>query len=161
VVTLVKLHPLRLRLAVPERDAGAVRVGQAVRVTVEGAPREAGGRVARVSPAISEQSRTLLLEAEVNNQDGALRPGAFAQADIVVAGDLRVITLPAAAVVTFAGVERVLTVKDGRAVEVRVQTGRRLGEDVEIVSGVSAGTRVVARPGNLATGQPVTTTDAP
>jgi len=161
VVTLVKLHPLRLRLAVPERDAGAVRVGQAVRVTVEGAPREARGRVARVSPAISEQNRTLLVEAEVNNEDALLRPGAFAKGDIVVAGDVRVITVPAAAVVTFAGVEKVLTVKDGRAVEVRVQTGRRLGDDVEIVSGVSAGTRVVAQPGNLATGQPITAADAP
>jgi RND family efflux transporter MFP subunit len=160
VVTLVKLHPLRLRLAVPERDAGAVRIGQAVRVAVEGASREAIGRVARVSPAISEQNRTLLVEAEVNNEDASLRPGAFAQADIVVAGDVRVVTVPAAAVVTFAGVERVLTVKDGRAVEVRVQTGRRLGDDVEIVSGVPAGTRVIARPGNLATGQPVTISDA-
>ncbi|RPI08548.1 MAG: efflux RND transporter periplasmic adaptor subunit [Zetaproteobacteria bacterium] len=161
VATLVKVHPLRLRLAVPERDAAAVRVGQAVRVTVEGVSREARGRVARVSPAISEQNRTLLVEAEVNNEDALLRPGTFATADIVVAGDVRVVTVPAAAVVTFAGVEKVLTVKDDKTVEVRVQTGRRLGDRVEIVAGISTGARVVAQPGNLTAGQPVTATDAP
>src|SRR3972149_1894654 len=56
-VTLVKLPPLRLRLAVPERDATAVRVGQPVVVTVEGAAGEHRGRVARISPALSEQKR--------------------------------------------------------------------------------------------------------
>ena len=161
LATLVKLHPLRLRLSVPEREAGAVRVGQSVRVSVEGVAQGARGRVARVSPAISEQNRTLLVEAEVHNEDGALRPGAFARADIVVAGDVRVVSVPSTAVVTFAGVEKVLTVRDDRAVEVRVQTGRRLGDSVEIVSGIPAGSRVIVQPGNLAAGQPVTTTAAP
>jgi RND family efflux transporter MFP subunit len=155
VVTLVKLHPLRLRIAVPERDATAVRVGQPVVVTVEGVAGEHRGRVARISPAISEQNRTLLVEAEVPNEGAALRPGAFAKADIVLAGDLRVVTVPAAAVVTFAGVEKVLTVDKGRVVEVRVTTGRRLGDRVEIVTGIAAGTPVVGQPGNLTGGQPV------
>jgi RND family efflux transporter MFP subunit len=155
VVTLVKLHPLRLRLAVPERDATAVRIGQAVVVTVEGAAGEHRGRVARISPAISEQNRTLLVEAEVPNESAVLRPGAFAKADIVLAGDLRVVTVPATAIVTFAGVEKVLTVDKGRAVEVRVTTGRRLGDRVEIVTGIAAGTPVVGQPGNLTGGQPV------
>jgi RND family efflux transporter MFP subunit len=156
VVTLVKLHPLRLRLAVPERDATAVRIGQAVVVTVEGAAGEHRGRVARISPAISEQNRTLLVEAEVPNESAVLRPGAFAKADIVLAGDLRVVTVPATAIVTFAGVEKVLTVDKGRAVEVRVTTGRRLGDRVEIVSGIATGTPVVGQPGNLTGGQLVT-----
>jgi RND family efflux transporter MFP subunit len=155
VVTLVKLHPLRLRLAVPEREAAGVRVGQPVLVAVEGAPGEHRGRVARISPAISEQSRTLMVEAEVPNEGAALRPGAFAKAEIVVTSDVRIVTVPAGAVVTFAGVEKVLTVNQGRAVEVRVQSGRRLGDRVEIVAGVKAGTPVVEQPGNLTAGQPV------
>jgi RND family efflux transporter MFP subunit len=155
VATIVKLHPLRLRLAVPEREAGGVRVGQPVVVSVEGTSDEHRGRVARLSPAISEQNRTLLIEAEVPNERGALRPGAFAKADIVVAGDVRVVTVPASAVVTFAGIEKVLTVEQGKAVEVRIQTGRRAGDRVEVVAGVAAGTPVIARPGNLTAGQAV------
>ena len=156
VVTIVKLHPLRLRLAVPERDSTAVRVGQSVLVSVEGVAGEHTGKVARVSPSISEQNRTLLIEAEVPNERTALRPGAFAKADIVLAGGVRIITVPATAVVTFAGVEKVLIVDKDKAAERRVQTGRRLGDRVEIVAGVPAGTPVVTQPGNLTAGQPVT-----
>jgi RND family efflux transporter MFP subunit len=155
VATIVKLHPLRLRLAVPERDASGVRIGQGVIVAVEGVAGDHRARVVRLAPAISEQNRTLLVEAEVPNDNAALRPGAFAKADIVVAGDVRVTTIPADSVVTFAGVEKVLTVDKGKAVEMRVQTGRRQGDRVEIVSGVKPGALVVARPGTLTAGQPV------
>jgi multidrug efflux pump subunit AcrA (membrane-fusion protein) len=126
-----------------------------VLVAVEGAAGEHPGRIARISPAISEQTRTLMVEAEVPNESAALRPGAFARADVIVASDVRVVTVPATAVVTFAGVEKVLTVDNKRAAEVRVQTGRRLGDRVEIVAGLRAGTAVVAQPGNLTAGQPV------
>jgi multidrug efflux pump subunit AcrA (membrane-fusion protein) len=56
----------------------------------------------------------------------------------------------------FAGVEKVLVVREGRTAEVRVTTGRRLGEDVEILDGVKRGEAVVAVPGNLTGGQSVT-----
>jgi multidrug efflux pump subunit AcrA (membrane-fusion protein) len=67
-----------------------------------------------------------------------------------------VITVPTTAIVTFAGVEKVFTVDKGRSAEVRVMTGRRLGDRVEVVTGITAGTPVVAQPGNLTGGQPVT-----
>jgi RND family efflux transporter MFP subunit len=156
VATIVKLHPLRLKLAVPERESATVRVGQSVFVTVDGVQGEHTGKVARISPAISEQSRTLLIEAEVPNERAALRPGAFAKADIVLSGAVRVITVPATSVVTFAGVEKVLTVDKNKAVERRIQTGRRRGDRIEIAAGLPAGTPVVAEPGNLTAGQPVT-----
>jgi RND family efflux transporter MFP subunit len=157
VVTLVRLHPLRLRLLVPEREVASVRRGQPVRVTVEGGTADVQqGTVVRLSPAIAEQSRTLLIEAEVPNAKGALSPGAFARAEIVVQEDQRIVAVPAAALVTFAGVEKVLTVKDGKSEELRVQTGRRLGDRVEILSGVKAGQPVIVPPGNLTGGQAVT-----
>src|SRR5713101_3317458 len=72
VATLVKIHPLRLQLAVPERAAANVRVGQDVRVSVDGDAGVHAGRVVRLSPSIQEQNRTLMLEAEVPNQAGTL-----------------------------------------------------------------------------------------
>src|SRR6185295_9174126 len=51
IVSLVQMNPLRLRTAVPEREARTIRTGQAVRVTVEGAPGIHDGRVARISPS--------------------------------------------------------------------------------------------------------------
>jgi len=155
VVTVVRLHPLRLRLSVPEREAAAVRPGQPVRITVDGSTAVHQGTVARLSPAIAEQNRTLLIEAEVPNTSNRLRPGAFAKAEVAVQADERVVTVPATALVTFAGVEKVLTVRDGKSEELRVTTGRRLGDLVEVVSGVKAGQPVIAVPGNLTGGQAV------
>jgi RND family efflux transporter MFP subunit len=158
VVILVRMHPLRLRLAIPERDSVGVRVGQPVKLTVDGAPGPHNGRVARISPAISEENRTLLVEAEVPNQDGRLRPGAFARAEIETLAEESAVLVPASAVVSFAGIDKVMGVEGGKAVEKRVKTGRRTGDRVEILEGIAAGDPVVLAPGNLVGGQPVQTT---
>jgi len=158
VVQLVRIHPLRLRVAVPERDAAAVRIGQPVRVRPEGASAEHSGRVVRLSPAIQEQNRTLVVEAEVANAEGRLRPGSFARAEIVVEPDRAAVLVPATAIVTFAGIEKVFGVKDGLAVEKRIRTGRRSADRVEVLEGLASGEQVVVDPGNLAGGLPVTVT---
>ncbi|MET0690450.1 MAG: efflux RND transporter periplasmic adaptor subunit [Candidatus Binatia bacterium] len=155
VVTLVRTDPLRLRLAVPEREAGLVRIGQSVDLTVEGDPNKYQGRVARLSPSIAENNRTLMIEAEVPNLRGNLRPGSFAKADILVEAGQRIVTVPLNAIVTFAGIEKVLTVAKNSAVEKRVHTGRRLDNQVEILDGISVGEPVIVQPGNLVGGQPV------
>jgi RND family efflux transporter MFP subunit len=155
VVTLVRVHPLRLRLAVPERDAASVRVGQPVKLTIEGDPVEHTGRVARISPSISEDNRTLLVEAEVPNPDGRLRPGSFARAGIETVAAESTVLVPLSAVVSFAGIDKVMGVEAGKAVERRVRTGRRTGDRVEILEGVAAGDPVVVAPGNLVGGQAV------
>jgi RND family efflux transporter MFP subunit len=156
VLVLVRVHPLRLRLDVPEREAAGIRIGQPVQLTVEGEPEPQTGRVARISPALSEQSRTLLVEAEVPNPTGRLRPGSFAKAEIVTKAGEPAVLVPVSAVITFAGVEKVLGVEDGKAVEKRVRTGRHDGDRVEILEGAAAGDLVVIEPGNLVDGQPVT-----
>jgi RND family efflux transporter MFP subunit len=155
-VTIVRLHPLRLRLEVPEREAQGIRVGQSVRVLVEGeTSRSHSGRIARLSPAFEEQSRTLIIEAEVENRQGWLRPGSFARAEIETTATSEAIMVPASAIVTFAGIQKVFTVKDGKAVERTVIAGRREQDDVA-VEGIEAGVRVVLSPGNLVAGQTVT-----
>jgi RND family efflux transporter MFP subunit len=158
VVVLVRVHPLRLRVTVPERDAAAIRAGQSVRVRLEGDAAEHEGRVSRLSPALQEQNRTLSVEAEVPNPQGKLRPGAFARAEIVVEADRKAVLIPASAIVAFAGMEKVIGVKDGRAVEKRIRTGRRVGDRVEVLEGLALGEPVVVEPGNLAGGQPVAVT---
>jgi len=159
IVTLVRVHPLRLKLAVPEREAAGVAVGQQVRLSVEGDQEIHTGRVARLSPSIAEGSRTLMLEAEIPNPDGQLRPGAFASAEIVTESDQPVVFVPLSAIVTFAGMEKVIVVEDGRTIEKRVRTGRRNGEHVELLEGVKEGENVVVEPGNLVAGQTVTIVD--
>jgi len=156
VATMVRVHPLRLRVPVPEREGTGVRVGHAVTLTVEGDPTLYRGRVVRLSPIVQEQNRTLLVEAEVPNERGFLRPGSFARVEIMTEVSQPLVTVPSTAIIVFAGVEKVLVVRQGKTAEVRVTTGRRLGSDVEIVEGLKRGDPVVTVPGNLTGGQAVT-----
>lgn len=154
IVTIVKINPLRLRAEVPEREARGVRAGQNVRVTVEGDANAYAGRITRLSPTIAEQNRILIVEADINN-DGRLRPGSFAQAAIITDDSSIAVTVPTNAIITFAGIEKVIIVKDGKAVEKPVTTGRRAADWTEIVSGINLGEAVVVDPGNLQSGQAV------
>jgi len=159
VLVLVRADPLRLRLEVSERHAGAIRTGQVLRVRVEGHPNAVTGQIARVSPAITEQNRMLIVEADIAN-DGALRPGLFARAEIVTQENEPGLAIPTAALIVFAGIEKVVTVQDGKAREKTLITGRRGDGWVEILTGLKAGELVVLEPGSLRTGQPVRATEA-
>jgi RND family efflux transporter MFP subunit len=157
VVTIVRLHPLRLRLETPEREAQGIKVGHSVSVVVDGDNQQSyTGRVARLSPAFQEQSRTLIIEAEVDNQHGKLRPGSFAKAEIQTSVTSDVVMVPAAAIVTFAGIQKVFSVKDNKAVEKNVMVGRRDGDWV-VVEGLEANAPVILSPGTLVSGQSVLT----
>jgi RND family efflux transporter MFP subunit len=112
--------------------------------------------VRRTSPAIDAQNRTLRVEVEVQNKDGALRPGAFARGAILVHTDPDALCVPQSAVITFAGLQKVLVVRDGKAVEQRVRTGRRLDDQVEILQGLNEGDPVIVEPADLTGGHPVT-----
>ena len=144
VLILVKLTPLRLRLDVPEREASNVRKGQevAVRGWVEG-------------------SGTDIAEAEVDNTKGLLRPGSFARAEIVTDSGQDSLVVPGSSVLVFAGIEKVITVKEGKALEQPITTGRRTGESVEVLSGLTEGEPVVVKPGSLQTGVAVEISSGP
>ncbi len=154
VVDIVRMDPLRLRAEVPERDAHNVRSGQNVRVTVDGDANVYVGQIVRLSPVIAQQSRMLMVEADVRN-NGKLRPGAFAHAEIVTDDAKMAVTVPNNAILTFAGIEKVILVQNGKALEKPVTTGRRNRDLTEIVAGVNVGDQVVVDPGNLQSGQPV------
>lgn len=155
VAGLVRVHPLRLKVSVPERESAIIKAGQAVRVKVEGDETEHAGRVVRLSPVIEKQNRTLNVEAEVDNRQGRIKAGSFARTEILIDAQQQVVLAPASAIITFAGIEKVIGVKEGRAIERRVRSGRHAGQRVEIVEGLAPGDLIVAEPGNLSGGQPV------
>jgi RND family efflux transporter MFP subunit len=154
VVNIVRMDPLRLRAEVPERDAHNIHLGQNVRVTVEGDANAYIGQIMRLSPVIAEQNRMLMVEADVRN-NGKLRPGSFAHAEIVTNDAKMAVTVPNNAIVTFAGIEKVIVVQNGKALEKPITTGRRSTDFTEIVAGVNAGEHVIVDPGNLQSGQDV------
>lgn len=155
VVAIVRIDPLRLRVDIPERESHSIKNGQSVRVTVEGDPESYLGYIKRLSPTITEQNRMLSVEADVRN-NGRLRPGAFVKAEIVTNQTSTAVTVPPNAIVTFAGIDKVILVEGGKALEKAVTLGRRGPAWVEIKAGVNVGQTVIVDPGNLQSGQAVT-----
>jgi len=143
VATIVRTNPLRIRIDIPEQAIPEVHIGQSVSVTTSAWPdKNFAGRVARIAPNVSATSRTLTVEAEIENSGGALKPGQFATVRILQERAEPAVLIPARAVVTEAGVSRVFVIKDGHAEQRLVQTGQTEGDLVEIKTGVAADEQV-------------------
>jgi multidrug efflux pump subunit AcrA (membrane-fusion protein) len=145
VMSLVKIDPLKLTAEVPEKMAPWVKVGQSLTLAVEAMP-NAGitGQIARLSPAVNPQTRSLPLEGRVPNPGGSLKPGGFARVHIVTDLVEHVLTVPAAALQYRYGVNRVFVVKGDRLRATEIKIGDRVGERVEVVGGVAAGEPIAA-----------------
>lgn len=132
-------------LAVFEMDARAVRIGTPVELVVDVLPgRIYRGRITFIQPTVDEKTRTLTARVEVENADGALRPGMNAVA-MVKPASRPVVTVPVGAVLP-TGTSTIVFVNrgDGRFAPRQVVTGARTDSLVEIVSGLEPGDEVVA-----------------
>jgi RND family efflux transporter MFP subunit len=143
VASVLRTNPLRVQLTVPEQYSAEVAVGRSVSFEVDAAPGKTfTGQVRYVSPALETNSRTLVVEAVVPNDTGALKPGSFATALIEQANRSPGILAPAAAVRTVAGTSRVFVVSGDKVEERIVTIGQPVGDLVEITSGLKTGERV-------------------
>ncbi|MGZ8900444.1 MAG: efflux RND transporter periplasmic adaptor subunit [Limisphaerales bacterium] len=139
VATIVSLNPLRVRIDIPEQAIPRIRVGESVSVTVAAyTDRTFAGHIARLSPSVSATSRTLMVEAEVQNSSGELKPGQFATVRILLPQSEPAVLLPQRARRTISGATYVFVIKNGRAEQRLVQSGQTEGDLVEIKTGVAA-----------------------
>jgi RND family efflux transporter MFP subunit len=145
LMRLVADDVIQLVASVAERHIADVKLGLPVEVRTDaGGGTVVAGRVHRIRPVADAAARQFDVEIRVDNPDGVLRPGMFARAVIRTRTDPAVVTVPEDAVVSFAGIDKVFTVADGRARVKPVRLGARLpGGRVEIAEGLAAGTRVV------------------
>lgn len=144
VLKIVLGQTLKLRLAVPENLGGQVAVGQHVEVLSSAHPQPATGMVARIGPAIDRTSRTYLVEVEVPNLDGRLKPGGFAKARIEVRAEDQATVVPLSGLVAFAGIYKIFLIEGDVAREFKVTLGEQAPDWVEIASPrLPAGSQVV------------------
>jgi RND family efflux transporter MFP subunit len=135
IVTLVKTHPLRLRLEAPESAAAEIRVGTSLTFTTDSIPNKEFHAVVReLNPGLDARSRLLTAEARLVEPDARLRPGMFVQVELVVSRDASVITVPREALYAVAGLTKVFVIRNDRAVELRVPPGPARDGWVEIPS---------------------------
>src|SRR3954463_2727174 len=158
VMAVVRVDPLKVIAEIPEKMAPWIKEGQPVQLRVDAYPDQVfEGKLSRISPAVNTATRAFPFEALVPNKDATLKPGTFARVHIESGKVDRVLTLPYAVMQYRYGVNRVFTVDGGKAAARELKVGERLGDRIEIISGIKAGERVAATDvDKLADGTPVT-----
>jgi RND family efflux transporter MFP subunit len=143
VATVVSTNPLRVRIDIPEQAISSIQMGQSVSVNVSAYPdRNFSGRVHHVAPGVTPNSRTMTVEAVVENDDGQLKPGQFATVRVLQPQTSPAVLVPVRAVRAETGTNYVFIIKDGHAEKRIVQLGQAEADLVEIKSGVAAGEQV-------------------
>jgi len=146
VMAIVRIEPLKVTAEIPERMAPWIDSGRPVDLHVDAYPgRTFTGKVTRISPAVNTGTRAFPFEAVVPNRDGALKPGTFARVHVESGKVDEVVTLPFAALQYRYGVNRVFVVRGDRLEMRELQVGERLGERIEVISGVQPDERVVVK----------------
>jgi multidrug efflux pump subunit AcrA (membrane-fusion protein) len=143
VMAVVRLDPLKVVAEIPEKMAPWISDGRPVELHVDAYhDRVFTGKVTRISPAVNTSTRAFPFEAQVPNTDAVLKPGTFARVHVESGKVDDIMTLPYAALQYRYGVNRVFVVNGDRLAMRELQVGERLGDRIEIVSGVKEGERV-------------------
>jgi RND family efflux transporter MFP subunit len=144
LATIVRVNPLRFRGSVPERHAQKLAVDQPVSLRIESVAEPRLTKIARISPTLDQQSRSLSFEAEIENtEEASVRSGLFAEAEVIVDAKAQAIVVPRSAVIEFAGAQKVWKVVDGMVSEQEVLCGSTRDDKREILTGLSAGDQIL------------------
>ncbi|MGH9899975.1 MAG: efflux RND transporter periplasmic adaptor subunit [Pyrinomonadaceae bacterium] len=145
VATIVVINPLRMRIEIPEQSIQEIKTGQAVQIKVSSfGDRNFIGHVVRISPNLNTTSRTLIVEAEVDNNEGLLKPGQFATVLLARQKIEPAILIPQGTIITdpSTNTSRVYVVKDGHVQERLVKLGQKEGDLQEVQNGVAVDEQV-------------------
>jgi len=144
VVQLAEWSRLRLVVPVPESAVPQLQLGSAVKVHVSAMNRDFEGRVARFADALNDETRTMHTEIDVENSDGTLKEGMYAEAKIVLKQQNDALTIPIQALERNSTGGTVLIVDaEGRVEERQVKLGAESSDRIEILAGLAENDRVV------------------
>jgi RND family efflux transporter MFP subunit len=157
VVQLAEWSKLRLVVPVPESAVPQVHLKGAVRVHVSALNRDFEGHVARFADALNDETRTMHTEIDVENVDGTLKDGMYAEAKLTLNQQQNALTIPIQALERNTSGGTVLIVNaDGRIEERQVKLGAEASDRIEVLTGLAENDRVViGSRGDLTPGEKV------
>ena len=145
ILTVMQLQPVKIMVAVSEEFYPVVKNGTPVEITLDVYDgKRYSGKVSLVYPTIDPTTRTFQAQVSISNQSMEIRPGMFARAKVELGAKKRVV-IPDKTVIKQQGTnDKYVFVLDGDTVKyVKVELGRRVGTNYEILSGLEAGQKVV------------------
>jgi RND family efflux transporter MFP subunit len=142
------LHRLRIYVSVPQPYSGGVRAGDSAQLEFADHPgKRYTATVANTSRALDANSRTLLVELQIDNSKGELLPGSYAQVHFNLARDFDALRIPVNTVLFRTQGLQVATLDDQQRVHLRnITQGRDFGSEVEVLSGITASDTLVVNP---------------
>ncbi|HET7057101.1 MAG TPA: efflux RND transporter periplasmic adaptor subunit [Nitrospiraceae bacterium] len=156
ILNLHEIDTVRTLLEVVEKDVPLVKIGQKAEVRAEAYPdRVFEGTVTRVVQALNRQTRTMTVEVDLPNQDHRLKGGMFARVEVMVGIHENAVQIPADAVTRLDELQYVYVVKEGKALQIPVEVGDRVGNRIEISKGLTGTEQVIV------SGKDLVSTDTP
>jgi RND family efflux transporter MFP subunit len=142
---------VRIYVNVPQMNASFVRLGQLARLHVTNLPgRYFTGAVARTANSLDPASRTMLVEVQARNPDGALLPGMYAQVEFSSARGEPPLLVPSDALISRADGTSVATVRPDHTVHLqKIEVGRDYGDRLEVIGGLEEGDTILSNPGDF------------
>lgn len=135
---------LLMNVNLPDKELNRVKIRQPVLVTNYTLPEDTlAGIVTELAPALDVESRTFKAKITINNPKNVLRPGMFVNAEITIAERSDVIVIPRDIVTTRGGQKIVFVVEKGAAQQRRIETGLENRDELEVMSGLKTGERLV------------------
>jgi cobalt-zinc-cadmium efflux system membrane fusion protein len=148
ILTIVNGSSVQASGNIYEKDLNQVRVGQPVRVKVNGlADRTFNGRISVVGSAVQGETRVVPVKVELDNADGALKPGMFAEIEVLTdRTPVSVLAVPKSAIVETNDKKKIVFVQNGNAFQAtEIALGRESGDFVEATNGLFDGDKVVTQ----------------
>ncbi|WP_447977881.1 efflux RND transporter periplasmic adaptor subunit [Candidatus Nitrospira bockiana] len=157
ILNLHEIDTVRTLIEVVEKDVPLVKIGQKAEIRAEAYPdRVFEGEVTRVVQALNRATRTMTVEVDLPNKDHALKGGMFARVDLKVGRHEQAVHIPVDALTQLDELQYIYIVKDGKAVQVPVEVGIRVGNQIEITRGLHGDEQVIVSGKDLVTtGTPV------
>jgi len=150
VATIVSTESMYIEAFIDEADVARVRTGQVVNVTMDSYPgRIFRGEVFRISPVVlggKQETRTFEVRVRLTEGDVHIKPGMSADIEIIVESIPDVIVIPSQSIVEREGKRYVYTVRDSRAHQRLVNTGRFNWTFFEVLSGINEGDEIIVNP---------------
>ncbi|MQY53451.1 MAG: efflux RND transporter periplasmic adaptor subunit [Firmicutes bacterium] len=146
VALIARMDRVKVEFSIPEKDMVKVSKGQQARVRVDAYPdRTFNGKVTRLSPVVDPITRSAYAEVTLSNPDHKLKPGMFAEIDIVVVSSKGAVVIPKEAILEDLNSKSsfVFVVEGGSAVRRSVEKGISQQGLVEVKSGLSFGEKMI------------------
>ncbi len=139
ITTLYNISPVKVEFAIPGRYSTQVAPGKMIRFTIENDLKVYEGKVYAIEPRIDSDTRTLKIRALADNRSGSLLPGQFVKVELILHTLNNAILVPTEAVIPEQSGKKVFILEAGKAKEVRIETGIRTSNSLEVLSGLKSG----------------------